>query len=47
MQFEEIGNVSGKTLMLLLGTCCDWQTNFGAVAVRRERIRRTCAESYR
>ena len=22
MQFEEIGNMSGKTLMLLPGTCC-------------------------
>ncbi|SDI30521.1 hypothetical protein SAMN05421493_11157 [Pseudobutyrivibrio sp. 49] len=31
MQFEEIGNMSGKTLMLLPGTCCDWQTNFGTV----------------
>ena len=25
MQFEEMGNMSGKTLMLLPGTCCDWQ----------------------
>ncbi len=31
MQFEEMGNMSGKTLMLLPGTCCDWQTNFGTV----------------
>ncbi len=31
MQFEETGNMSGKTLMLLPGTCCDWQTNFGTV----------------
>ena len=31
MQFEEIGNMSGKTLMLLPGTCCDYQTNFGTV----------------
>ncbi len=31
MQFEEMGNLSGKTLMLLPGTCCDWQTNFGKV----------------
>lgn len=31
MQFEEMGNMSGKTLMLLPGTCCDWQTNFGSV----------------
>ena len=29
MQFEELGNMSGKTLMLLPGTCCDYQTNFG------------------
>ncbi len=31
MTFEEMGNISGKTLMLLPGTCCDWQTNFGTV----------------
>ncbi|WP_248405821.1 hypothetical protein [Butyrivibrio fibrisolvens] len=31
MQFEELGNMSGKTLMLLPGTCCDYQTNFGTV----------------
>ncbi|WP_035798496.1 hypothetical protein [Butyrivibrio sp. NC3005] len=31
MQFDEIGNMSGKTLMLLPGTCCDYQTNFGTV----------------
>ena len=31
MQFEELGNISGKKLMLLPGTCCDWQTNFGTV----------------
>ena len=31
MQFEEMGNMFGKTLMLLPGTCCDWQTNFGSV----------------
>lgn len=23
--------MSGKTLMLLPGTCCDWQSNFGSV----------------
>ena len=28
MTFEERGNMSGKTLMLLPGTCCDWQMNF-------------------
>ena len=26
-----MGNMSGKTMMLLPGTCCDWQTNFGTV----------------
>lgn len=31
MQFEEMGNMSGKTLMLLPGTCCNYQTNFGPV----------------
>jgi len=31
MQFEEMGNMTGRTLMLLPGTCCDWQTNFGSV----------------
>ena len=31
MQFEELGNMAGKKLMLLPGTCCDWQTNFGTV----------------
>ncbi len=34
MQFDEIGNKSGKTLMLLPGTACDYQTNFGAVLKR-------------
>jgi len=31
MQFVEMGNLSGKTLMLLPGTACDYQTNFGTV----------------
>ena len=31
MTFEERGNVLGKTLMLLPGTCCDWQVNFSRV----------------
>ena len=31
MTFEEMGNMQGKTLMLLPGTCCDWQSNFGSV----------------
>ena len=36
MQFEEMGNRSGKTLMLLPGTACDYQTNFGTVLDRSE-----------
>ena len=31
MTFEERGNALGKTLMLLPGTCCDWQVNFSRV----------------
>lgn len=31
MQFNEMGIKSGKTLLLLPGTCCDYQTNFGSV----------------
>lgn len=31
MKFDEMGNRAGKTLMLLPGTCCDWQTNFANV----------------
>lgn len=31
MQFDELGLESGKTLMLLPGTCCDYQTNFANV----------------
>lgn len=34
MQFDEMGNMSGKTLMLLPGTACDYQTNFAAVLDR-------------
>ena len=34
MTFEERGNVLGKTLMLLPGTCCDWQSNFSNVIDR-------------
>ena len=34
MTYEEMGNMDGKTLMLLPGTCCDWQTNFGSVIER-------------
>ena len=31
MTYDELGNTNGKTLMLLPGTCCDYQTNFGSV----------------
>ena len=31
MEFTEMGLKEGKILMLLPGTCCDWQTNFGTV----------------
>lgn len=31
MEFVEMGNLNGKTLMLLPGTCCNYQVNFGAV----------------
>lgn len=31
MQFDEMGLTTGKTLFLLPGTACDYQTNFGAV----------------
>ena len=34
MQFDEMGNKSGKTLMLLPGTACDYQTNFATVLDR-------------
>ena len=34
MTFDEIGNMTGKTLMLLPGTCCDWQINFSPVIDR-------------
>lgn len=34
MTYEEMGNPNGKTMMLLPGTCCDWQTNFGKVIPR-------------
>ena len=34
MQFVEMGNLSGKTLMLLPGTACDYQTNYVAVLDR-------------
>ena len=31
MQFDEMGMTAGRTLMLLPGTACDYQTNFGSV----------------
>ena len=34
MQFVELGNMNGKSLMLLPGTACDYQTNFAAVLDR-------------
>ena len=34
MQFDEMGRETGKTLFLLPGTACDYQTNFGAVIPR-------------
>ncbi|MBP3898481.1 MAG: alpha/beta hydrolase, partial [Mogibacterium sp.] len=34
MQFDELGRKDGKTLMLLPGTACDYQTNFGSVLDR-------------
>ena len=43
MQFDEKGNPSGKTLMLLPGTACDYQTNFGSVLDRLgEKYRLIC-----
>ncbi len=34
MEFYETGNLNGKTLMLLPGTACDYQTNFASVLDR-------------
>ena len=34
MKFDEMGLMCGKTLMLLPGTACDYQTNFGSVMYR-------------
>ena len=31
MEFKEFGIENEKTLMLLPGTCCNWETNFGTV----------------
>ena len=34
MEFVETGKMDGKILMLLPGTCCNYQTNFGSVLDR-------------
>ena len=34
MRFDEMGLMSGKTLMLLPGTACDYETNFASVLDR-------------
>ena len=34
MKFDEMGLMCGKTLMLLQGTACDYQTNFDSVMYR-------------
>ena len=34
MQFTEMGNLSGKTMLLLPGTACTWQINFHTVIDR-------------
>jgi len=34
MTFDEFGSENEKTMMLLPGTCCDWQTNFCKVFSR-------------
>ena len=34
MQFDEMGLMTGKTLFLLPGTACDYQTNFRSVLDR-------------
>lgn len=31
MEYKELGVDNGKTLLLLPGTCCNYQTNFGAI----------------
>lgn len=43
MRFDEMGLMTGKTLFLLPGTACDYQTNFGAVLDRLgEKYRLVC-----
>ena len=34
MTFTELGAGNAATLLLLPGTCCDWETNFGSVIER-------------
>jgi hypothetical protein len=34
MTFEEFGTEHEKTMMLLPGTCCDWQINFRNVPAK-------------
>ncbi|MBR6215537.1 MAG: hypothetical protein IKQ84_03920 [Spirochaetaceae bacterium] len=46
MQFEETGLLTGKTLMLLPGTCCDWQTNFCNVIQRLANTYRLICVNY-
>ena len=31
MEYREFGAENGQTLLLLPGTCCNYQTNFGSV----------------
>ena len=43
MQFDEMGKSDGKILMLLPGTCMNYQTNFAAVLDRlREKYHLIC-----
>ena len=43
MQFYETGAEAGKTLMLLPGTACDWQTNFkNVIPILSEKYRLIC-----
>lgn len=43
MQFYETGAEAGKTLVLLPGTACDWQTNFkNIIPILSEKYRLIC-----
>lgn len=46
MKFYEFGSRSAPALMLLPGTCCHWQTNFGAVIPLLENDFRLICVSY-